>query len=314
MIFLVAPTYKEPTHVGNFLSQLSRAPRNSVCVVIINANPGDASTVFIKEYKKLNPDANCVIELKSHPTKFWSASVNIGVDYFLNSSKEGDFLALANIDSRFDFNNLTILQRKSEEHGRCITTAPAHSNGRISSTGVKMRSWLFYLSDHIYRSEPVTALESLGERECDYSPTRLILIPREVVFIGGKVDEVRLPHYTADYEFTSRLRRLSRRTILLVPSAAIHYDSENTGNDPSVKTTTLIERLRKALDIKSTYNIRFRARFILLTFPSYSIPGALSVCFMKTMLEISMGRKIGLVRELQRYITELIIKGGKTGE
>jgi GT2 family glycosyltransferase len=290
-VHVVVPTFRETVLAASFLERWSQSgskPR----LILVNGDPGDATSDLVAAWR----DRVEVVEVAGNPDLYWSGLTALGLREVAATADEGDFFLLTNIDVRPEGDPLhAILEGVDGLERRQVTIPVVGGDGRIVSAGVEVRSWCLSLNRHIGDGLSPGDLPARSCLPATYLPTRFLLAPVKALRDGLFPDEIHLPHYCADYEFTNRLRWRGYEPVVFTGAAA-SLSEENTGFDTYLAPTTLRERLARTRDIKCPYNFRYRFQFVRLTYPAVVfLPGLISH-FAKIFLEIAFGG-----RNLQRW-------------
>jgi len=284
----IIPTYKEKTKIENLLESFDSVSYEHLYILIVNANYFDETSILIKE--KNDPR---VIEIQATATDFWSATINKGLDYILDSKFNGSFEYIIIMNSDITFNHDIFSKTASIIEGtkRKIVGAFTESEGKILSSGVMVMSWLFAINKHPYAGLELSLLPPNISIAVDYLPTRFIAIPKEVFDCNLRANAKKLPHYCADYEFTHRLKKMNYE-LTIFSNLVVHLDKNNTGLDPFLNRIPFQMKISMFTSVKSHTNLLYRTRFVLLTHPKYSIPTAVLVYAIKAIIEIMFGYSI----------------------
>ncbi len=285
-VHVVVPTFREPELADSFFSRWAEVEGGPFRFFLVNGNPGDETSGIVDRWK----GRLAVDEVRGHPGLFWTGLVNLGLKRVAAVAGPGDRFLLTNIDVRPDENAVRAILERVPESARLQVAIPVVSrgNGTVVSSAVVVRSWCLSLNRHLGEGLDPGELPAEAFLEATYLPTRFLLCPVAALREGLFPDEAGLPHYCADYEYTNRLRRHGYRPVLFTGVRAF-LSEENTGFDTFLKDTTLWSRLRRTGDIKCPYNLRYRLRFVRLTYPRNTLIPGLVTHFAKIALEILLG-------------------------
>ncbi|MEM9016396.1 MAG: hypothetical protein AAGC68_05235 [Verrucomicrobiota bacterium] len=292
VIHVVAPTFREPELVPQFVEAWADLGRTDVRIRIVNGNPGDETSDWIRDYSGEIE----VEEIKGAPELYWSGLTRLGLRRTLEEASDADLFVLTNIDVRIIGDPISsILEQFPDLNERQVTIPVVTQEGAVTSTGVEVVSWALSRNHHLWdgwRGEDLPDSETVS---LTYLPTRFLCCSVEALGTAGFPNAESLPHYCADYEFTNRLR-LAGYAPIAFSGARAELVEENTGFDTYLLDTSLWSRLRRLNDIKCAYNLRYRYRFVRLTYPlAAQVPGMISH-FAKIFLEVLLGG-----RALQRW-------------
>lgn len=285
-VHIVVPTFREPRQVDRFLAAVKAMRYRRLVVRIVNCNAGDETTGLIAA---ASAQDNRIHEVAGTPNLFWSGAQNLGLSQVLAYAVPDDFVLFTNIDVELTSDVIPTLLAASRRIGvPCQIGGLVHANGILLSNGVKVRSWALGLNDHPLRGEAIDAVARRYLAPMDYMPTRCLLFPVQAVRECGVINERRLPHYAADYEFTNRLRRGGYQPYLCGLARA-SVDEGNTGHDIYTKKMGFWARASRVFHIKSSYNVIHRVRFVALAYPWYAVPTATLAFIGKTVVEVLFG-------------------------
>ncbi|MBL9157838.1 MAG: hypothetical protein JNJ70_10220 [Verrucomicrobiales bacterium] len=284
-VHVVVPTFRESGLVGPFLESWDGVRSVDLALHVVNGNPDDETSTLLSEWQ----GRHSVTEHRGHPGLFWTGLVALGLREVARVAGEGDFFLITNIDVRPAGDPLSaILAQVPSPEGHQVAIPVTGSGGKVSSSAVVVRSWALSLNRHLGEGQTLDEMPRDACLAATYLPTRFLLVPAKALSEGLFPDEVNLPHYCADYEYTNRLR-LAGYAPLLFTGAHATLVEENTGFDTFLAKTSLWSRIRKAWDIKCPYNLRYRYRFVRLVYPRAAFLPGLCSHFAKIFLEIALG-------------------------
>ena len=283
LTFIIVPTFKERRHVERLLDCFSRADNRDVVILIVNGNPGDDTSRFLKELHNEG-----VIEIQGHPGLFWSGMVNLGLRHVLRCEGEKEFVIIMNADVEFDGDIVALLTAKARMMPNCQLAAVTVGDRRVVSSGVKVVSWALTINRHPLAGTMPDHLPADVLIPVDFLPTRCTLIPYPAVAKAGLVAERELPHYGGDYEYTNRVRTLGYQPYIFT-GACVRLDTKHTGADVFHRRLSLGKRIATMFSIKSTANPICRLRFVRLAYPHSAWPSAMALYLLRSVMEVSFG-------------------------
>ncbi len=290
----IVPTFREEHHVRCWINIMRSSNNDGMWhLFIVNGNPDDESSRLIREAEQ---NQLVIKEVKGCPEYFWASLVRLGLQTVLNNDADWDWLIVANVDIRFDKISLEKLLYQTESRSWVQTPLQIRSDGYCTSCGVRVRSWWFSLNEHFHEGLRPASILDHSRMDADFLPTRFLLLSPEIVKKVGLPNAKALPHYGADYEWTYRMKKAGYR-LLVNPVTTVTVDDRNTGYKSFHGATSFRQRLGWLFSIKSTLNIKYRTRFVLLTHPIYCWPTALLSNWMKILLEVLLG---GLIHRRRR--------------
>jgi len=281
--YVIVPTFKERRQVQRLLTCFACVENTNFVIIIINGNPGDETSRYLED---LHNDR--ILEIRGHPGLFWSGLVNLGLRHVLQSEGEKEFVIIMNADVEFDQDIMTLLCAKARLQPKCQLAAVTVGGQRVVSSGVKVVSWAFTLNRHPRAGTMPANLPADELIPVDFLPTRCTLIPYAAVEKAGMVAEGALPHYTADYEYTNRVRKLGWQPYIFT-GARVKVDTKHTGADVFHCRLSLGKRIRSSFSIKSVSNPLYRLRFVKLTYPGYAWPSAMILYLLRSIAEVLFG-------------------------
>ena len=295
-VFVCVPTFREPRKTELFLASLKFVNYSSVEVVVINANGPDESSIIINEYSQnLNYK---LTEIFGKSDEFWSASVNRGLRYIEENCADVDLIIVANIDIEFSSDIITTLVDRLKLLGNCQVGAIALSKGTAISSGVVVRSWALTLNRHPFAGLLKDSLPTDVICPVHFLPGRCFIFPVSNLKVSGLIDEMNLPHYGGDYEFSYRLSNLGCPAFI-DSSVMVFADMENTGLSIYDNRSGIAERFSQLWSIKNPSNPYYRMVMVKRMFPFYWIPFGVFFYFLRSFVEVLLGGRL-LLRVLNR--------------
>lgn len=293
VIHVVVPTFRESELVPSFLRSWEEVKSVEIRVYVVNGNPGDETSRLLESREGVLS----VSEVEGNSELFWTGLVHLGLKEVSRKAAPGDFFVLTNIDVRLEGDPLAaILDKVTGLAERQVTIPVLAGSGKLASAGVEVLSWPLSRNRHLFDGGDPEQLPGDAVIPATYLPTRFLLCPVEALTEKGVFpDADRLPHYCADYEYSNRLRRNGYEPVVFTGASA-RLSEENTGYDTYLLETTFWSRLKRINDIKCAYNLRYRFRFVRLTYPGWAFLPGLVTHFAKIALEIALGGK-----SLQRW-------------
>jgi|GEM_PF-900418 len=288
-VFVCVPTFREPNKIKLFLASLNFVDYSPLEVVIVNANGPDESSLIIEEYS--NNVNFKLTEIFGQSDEFWSASVNRGFRYVENISSDNDLIIVANIDIEFSTDIVTALVCRLKSLGNCQVGAIALSNGTAISSGVIVKSWAFTLNRHPFAGLLKDRLPNDLLCPVHFLPGRCFIFPVINLKNSGLIDELNLPHYCADYEFSYRLTK-SGCPAFLDLGVIISADMVNTGLSTYDNSAGIVKRFSRLWSIKNPANPYYRMFMVIKMFPFYWIPFGLFFYFLRSFMETLFGGRI----------------------
>ncbi len=282
----IVPTFKEKEKIQTLIHCFSNIKAGNIDIIIVNGNPNDSTSQWLKS----NGD-NRIIELSGNSSLYWSGLVNVGLRFILNAQEKPEYVFLLNADIQFSIDILQSFLNKAKTLSPCQLAAVTTANGKVLSSGVKVNSWFFTLTRHPLAGLLVDSLQKKQLIPVDYLPTRCVMFPFQALIKAGFTEEILLPHYGSDYEYTARLSRLGYRAFITT-DIQIELDIQNTGADVYTKRINIWKRTSSIFSIKSPSNPIYKIRFVKLVYPKSARPTAMVLYFVRSLLEIFLGGSI----------------------
>jgi GT2 family glycosyltransferase len=277
------PTYRESSKVVTYLKSCRLVKYRPFKIVIVNANPGDETSEIIDREKFLVDYE--IIEVYGKSKEFWSATVNRGLKQALEIANSNDYILISNIDIEFEKDIVSPLVEKLLEDEKRQVSALCISKGVAISSGVKVKSWITTSTYHPFSGTEQFQIPKNWLEKVNYLPTRSLLVPVEAIRKNGLIAQHCLPHYGADYEFSRRLAKAGY-TPFIYTGAWVEVDSENTGKSVYSRTSSFSSRLFNLASIRNPSNPWYRTIFVVLVYPWYSWPAAITAYLLRTLIEV----------------------------
>jgi GT2 family glycosyltransferase len=197
-IFIVIPVFNRIKFTRNCLESLYNQTWKNFKVIVIDDGSNDGTSRMIETQF---PE---VILIKGDGNLWWTKATNLGVAYALDD----------NADFILTLNNDTILHKEFLE--KMIIWALQKPNALLGALAVDVHSnrvvyggekinWKLATYEKIIDKIPISSRN--GVHEVSHFPGRGLLIPSIVFKNIGLFDEIRFPHYAADFDFTHRAAR-----------------------------------------------------------------------------------------------------------
>lgn len=286
VLSIVIPTFREPEHVRKLLLNLSRQSASGFDVFIVNSDPGDETTTYVRTHQFDFP----VHEVEATRNDFWAAAVAKGMRAAVlgSSTLQGVLVLNCDIEVSEDLVHTAIGDAALHSDALICYAASSHSGAPVSS-GVRMRSWPLSMTRHIPQRRDLGTQRTFIPAQM--LAGRALLVPTRALETVGLPAYGILPHYGADYEYTRRAQRRGYR-LVVATSPIVVSDTGNTGSRAGARALRLSQRLALLTSIRSPSNLLYLTRFVIRTYPALSvIPGLIST-WAKTLLEVLFGRRL----------------------
>jgi GT2 family glycosyltransferase len=221
-----------------------------------------------------------VICLKGDGNLWWTASVNLGIDYALKNGAE--LVMTLNNDTIASNDFIEQMIRWSQKMPDALFGAFAvdQENNQPVYGGGKIR-WL--TASTIDLLEQLPESERKGLHEVDHFPGRGMLIPRKVFDKIGLFNEKELPHYFADYDFSHQAYKNGFK-IYCNYDAMLYTYPEESGDHQNRRTKSFQNYRNHLFGIKGGGNLRNFTTFALRNCPTVYLPSFLIAGYAKRFM------------------------------
>ena len=252
-VFAIIPVFNRLRFTLTCVDCLRAQTYPSVRVIVADGGSTDGTVDILR---REHPD---VVVLEEGRTLWWTGAMRLGIAWVLAHSRHPDDMVLMmNNDTLVGPSYVDTLARVSRETGAAVGALIVDSRDptRILDAGefIDWREYAF----------PVKTVIEPGETRCDrvdVLPGRGSLVPLRMIRAAGNVDDRRFPHYVADYEFFSRLRRHGFKLVVTY-EAKLAAHVEETGLVPARHYLTAAQMWRLLFSRRSMSNVIDHWRFI----------------------------------------------------
>lgn len=198
MIYIVIPVFNRLHFTRDCLDSLRNQNNKNFAVIVVDDGSTDGtSEVLRKDYPEtvvLNGDGNL----------FWTASVNLGIQWALNSGAKYVMTMNNDVIAPPDYID-NVYKGIQEKPGAILGSLEADADTRQIIFGGHRINWAKAV--YISLLDIVPEEKRHGLLKVTHLPGRGLLIPREVFEKIGLFDQKTFPHYMADYDFTHKALR-----------------------------------------------------------------------------------------------------------
>ncbi len=252
-VFAVIPVFNRLRFTRACIEGLKGQTHQPLRIVVSDGGSSDGTAEAIRAE---HPD---VAVLTSRTELWWTGAMAAGIDFALRESTGADDCVLMmNNDTQIPPDYVATLLRASRESGAAVGALIVDSRdpGRVLDAGEYV-DWATY-------SFPVRSHVDPGERlrtDVDVLPGRGSLVPLAMIRAAGNVDAALLPHYLADYEFFTRLKRHGFRLAVCYETRLLAH-IEETGIVPGVRRGGFREIWDERFSRRSMSNVVDHWRFV----------------------------------------------------
>lgn len=271
-VFVVIPVFNRPHFTLSCIRQLKL---QSYVYLTIIVSDGGSSEENIQSVRDAHPD---VIYLRSRTTLWWSGSMALGITHaFELGATESDFILMMNNDTDIPIDYVQTLLKTSLKHkaavGALIVDSKNHHHILDAGEQIDWSNYTFPVKSHVIYPEKCNF-------NIDALPGRGSLVPISMISSAGNVDSQRFPHYLADYEFFTRIKKCGFQLCITYETSITAY-IEETGIIPGSTTTGFNIVWAELFSRRSMNNIVDHMLFISLHAPANCRIQLLSNCFLR---------------------------------
>jgi GT2 family glycosyltransferase len=285
MIHIIIPVHNRLSYSKKCLKSIFLNVKIEKTITVVDAGSTDGTSKFLRQYY---PEVNIVNVDESH---YWTGSMKAGVENVLKFAKEFDFIMSLNNDVIVPEGSIEALLNEATSNRKNLfgsLSLSIHDQDTIMSSATIVKSWIFNLTSHLYRSQLYSELSDLSAKDVDILTGRSVLYPIEIFKKIGNFDSESFPHYGGDDEFTSRAKSFGWG-LKLTPKSVIYIDQQATGLNPNARLLSVKNLLSSIFSMRSTNNLAVRTRLGIKVAPWYAVPTYLLVSYLKVLISIIIG-------------------------
>ena len=254
MVFAIIPVFNKIALTEGCINCLLAQTYPALRIIVVDGGSTDGTPERIRS-------AYPQVELlQDEKELWWGEAMQFGIEYSLaHSRRDDDMLLMMNNDTLIDPGYVATLVRVSQERQAAVVGVVVDSSdpSRVLDAG-EFIDWNTY-------SFPVKTVREPGEtyvEGVDLLPGRGTLVPLAMVRAAGNVNGTRFPHYIADCEFFSRLKRNGFR-LGVTWEVVIRSHVEVTGlSTQHAAPLTVVQAWRALFSKRSMDNVPNHWRFI----------------------------------------------------
>lgn len=262
MLYVVIPVFNRWAFTQACLHSLRQQTEQSFRVIVVDDGSTDGTAqALAREFPEVEV-------LHGNGQLFWTAGVNMGIRQALAHGAT-HVLTMNNdvvVTPTFLENMLLWARRQPRA---VLGALELDATTRQPIYGGERFSWLTHRSAFLLQQLP--AEEHKGLHPVTYLPGRGLLIPAEVLRTIGLFDERRLPHYLADYDYTSVARRHGFPVYINYDAHLLTYPDES-GQELTRRQRSLRGYYEHLFGIRGGGNLRNFTHFALKNCPPALVP------------------------------------------
>ena len=262
MLYIVIPVFNRLAFTRDCLLSLRRQTTAAFRTVVVDDGSTDGTAAALAR------DFPEVLVETGDGTLFWTAGVNQGIRRALAAGATRVLTLNNDLVAEPDF--VAQMLAAADQHPNAVlgaleldlaTGEPVYGGERLD--------WLLHRRYDLLRELPVAARHGL--HPVTYLPGRGLLIPRVVFERIGLFDEKRLPHYLADFDYTSVARRHGFPVYCNYEARVRTYPDES-GQEQTRRQRSLRGYYQHLFGIRGGGNLRNFTHFALKNCPRPYVP------------------------------------------
>ncbi|MGM5033850.1 glycosyltransferase family 2 protein [Tardiphaga sp. 803_E3_N1_3] len=252
-VYVVVPVFNRLHFTRSCIADLKSQTYAPLHIIIADGGSTDGTVEAIRSEF---PD---IAVLTTEKELWWTGSMQMGIAHALERSADCDgYVLMLNNDTKLvaDYVEQLVMASREFDAAVCGLIVDCRDPDRILDAGEYV-DWQNY-------AFPVKNSIDPGDRfvgDVDVLPGRGSLVPLHMIRAAGNVDAELLPHYLADYEFFTRLKRAGFRLGVSCETRILAHIDE-TGILPSGGRSSLRQLWREAFSRRSMSNVRDHWRFV----------------------------------------------------
>lgn len=262
MLYVVIPVFNRWAFTRDCLLSLRAQTTQAFCTIVVDDGSTDGTA------DRLPRDFPEVLVETGDGNLFWTAGVNRGIRRALAAGATQVLTLNNDLVAEPDF------------VAQMLAAAAAHPTAVLGALeldlatgqpvyGGERLSWLLHRRHDLLHELPPAARRGL--HPVTYLPGRGLLIPRAVFARIGLFDERRLPHYLADFDFTSLARRAGF-PVLCNYEARLRTYPDESGQEQTRRVRSIRGYYQHLFSIRGGGNLRNFSYFALKNCPRPYLP------------------------------------------
>ena len=262
MLYIVIPVFNRKQYTRDCLRSLQNQTRTDFGLVVVDDGSTDGTDAM------LATEFPAVAVVRGNGQLFWTAGVNVGIRHALALGATRIMTMNNDVLAEPDFVERQLFW--AECHPRAVlgcleldvaTGRPVYGGERLD--------WKTNSRHDLLAELPET--EHHGLHPVTYLPGRGLLIPLAVIEAIGLFDEERLPHYLADFDYTSVARQQGFPVFCNYDARLSTYPDES-GQEQTRRRRSVRGYYQHLFGIRGGGNLRNFTRFSLKNCPPRYLP------------------------------------------
>ncbi|MBC5772976.1 glycosyltransferase family 2 protein [Pontibacter sp. KCTC 32443] len=274
MIHIVIPVFNRKEYTKACLQSLREQSNKGYTVIIVDDGSTDGTEAMLRsEFPE-------VTILKGDGGLFWTAGVNMGINYALRQNAR--LIMTMNNDIVADRDLIENMYKWHECKPNALLGALELDaiSGKALFGGERL-NWKLNKIEQVLDS--LKPEDQKGIHAVTHLPGRSLLIPSSIIDKVGIFDQERFPHYIADYDYTHTVRRAGFE-LFCNYDAKIYTYPEESGERQIRREKSFKNYYKHLFDIKGGGNLRDFTRFTLKNCPKPYIPYHLANGYARRLL------------------------------
>lgn len=262
MLFIVIPVFNRWAFTEACLQSLRAQTFRDFRVIVVDDGSTDGTGQHLRQHF---PEVEVV---DGTGQLFWTAGVNAGIRRALHQGADRVMTLNNDVVAAPDF-VARMLEWARRFPQALLGPLELDAHTRQPVYGGEVFSWLTHTRRDLLATLP--AEERRGLHPVTYLPGRGLLIPARVFAAIGLFDEKRLPHYLADFDFTSVARRHGFPVYVNYDAHLLTYPEES-GQEQTRRHRSLRGYYQHLFGIRGGGNLRNFTHFALKNCPVPLVP------------------------------------------
>ncbi|GAA4380795.1 glycosyltransferase family 2 protein [Hymenobacter koreensis] len=265
MLYIVIPVHNRLAYTRACLQSLREQTTSNFRVIVVDDGSTDGtSAALAAEFREVEV-------LTGNGNLFWTAGVNVGIRRALERGADrvmtlnNDVLAAPTFVAR-------MLYWSNRYPNALLGALEQDANTHEPIYGGEVFNWVTHRRRELLRE--LTPEQQRGLHAVTYLPGRGLLIPAQVFAAVGLFDEARLPHYLADYDYTSVARRHGFPVYVNYDAHLLTYPDES-GQEQTRRQRSVKGYYEHLFGIRGGGNLRNFTHFTLKNCPPPLVPVSL---------------------------------------